>query len=52
MDELPARQESVRPVLRTCGQPVGPHQWRHSHARPHGVVASEPVARAARRRIQ
>ncbi len=45
VDELLARQESVRPVLRTCGQPIGPCQWRHRHARPHSVVASEHVAR-------
>lgn len=45
VDELLARQESVRPVLRTCGQPIGPRQWRHSHARPHSVVDSEHVAR-------
>ncbi len=39
------RQESVRPVLRTRSQPVGPRQRRHSHARPHGVVESEHVTR-------
>jgi len=50
VDELPARQESVRPVLRTRGQAGGPGQWRHSHARPHGVVASQHV-RAKERMI-
>ncbi len=45
MDELPARQESVRPVLRTCGQPLGPRHGRHSHARPLSVVERQHVAR-------
>jgi hypothetical protein len=45
MHELPARQEMVCPVLRACGQPIGPRQRRHPHARPHGVVDSEHVAR-------
>ncbi len=48
VDELLARQESVRPVLRTCGQPIGPPQRRRPHARPHSVVASEHVARKGR----
>src|ERR1035437_40923 len=45
VDKLLARQERVRPVLRTCGQPIGPLQGRHSDARPTGVVASQHVAR-------
>lgn len=45
VDELLARQKSVRPVLRTCGQPIGPRQGRYSHARPHNVVDSQHIGR-------
>jgi hypothetical protein len=45
VDELPVRQESVGPFLRTCGQPIGPRQRRHSHPRSHSVVCGEHAAR-------
>src|ERR1035437_4321350 len=48
MAELLARQESVGPVLRTCGQPIGPRQRSHSHPLPHSVVGGERAARQGR----
>ena len=44
MDELLARQETVGPILRTCGQPIGPRQRSDFHPSSHGVVGGEHVA--------
>src|SRR5450759_2842296 len=46
--ELLARQESVGPVLRTCGQPIGPSQRRQFHPRSHSVVGGERTTRQGR----